>query len=166
MKSKGILYGCVSLFLTLPIMASAAPEDTMNATTATATANQGNLTVRITGVKNNDGVIRIAIFNDANAFQDKTDGAPKAYQKAQLPITNGQAQWQLTNLPYGEYAIKLFHDEDNSGKLKKSFVGRPSEGVGFSNNPKLDGHAPKYDEAKFTVNQPQTDINVEMINPK
>ena len=90
--------------------------------------------------------------------------AQSAFRRAVLPIRNNGADWQL-EIPYGVYGIKLFHDEDNSRKLKKSFVGRPTEGVGFSNNPKLTTHAPTFDEVKFQVGQPQKTITIQMINP-
>ncbi len=94
-----------------------------------------------------------------------TANAEDAFGRARLSIKDGEAVWRLNRVPYGVYAIKLYHDEDNSGKLKKSFVGRPTEGVGFSNNPQLANHAPTFDEVKFTVNQPKTDITIKMINP-
>ena len=159
MKLKGIVFGLLAAFLSAPLVGQAAD------TTMANPAAQGNLTVQVTGLKNDNGVVRIALFNDQQDYENKDPNAPGAYKKDKLPIKNGVAVWQLSNLPYGEYAIKLYHDEDNSGKLKKNLVGRPKEGVGFSNNPKLDNHAPSYDQVKFTVGQPSTNMAIKIINP-
>lgn len=155
-KLQGIVCGLLALCFWLPWCGQA----------DAASAQMGALTVHITGIRNDSGSIRIGLFNSAQTYGDKNSNAETAYGRAVLPIKNGEAVWQIKNLPYGVYGIKLFHDEDNSGKLKKSFVGRPKEGVGFSNNPALNNHAPTFDEVKFTVNQPQSDITINMINPK
>ncbi len=68
-------------------------------------------------------------------------------------------------LPPGEYAIKLFHDEDNSGVLKKGFGGRPKEGVGFSNNPQLGNRLPSYESVKFNFQRGKMMMIIRMINP-
>ena len=39
-------------------------------------------------------------------------------------------------LPSGDYAVALFHDENGNGRVD-TMLGVPSEGVGFSNNPRL-----------------------------
>jgi len=151
MKIKRLLLALLAGLALLPLIGQA--------------ADQSTLTVHITGIRNDNGVIRAAMYNSAQAYQAKNTNGAGAYKSTVLPIKNGEAVWTLTNLPYGDYGIKLFHDEDNSGQLKKSLVGRPKEGVGFSNNPKLGNRAPSFDEVKFTVNQAQTDITIKMINP-
>ena len=171
MKMKGILCGFLSVFMGVSLAAHADPAVNIASTSATVSpassgVNRGNLTVHITGIRNDNGMIRVALFNNAQTYTEKNNpNAADAYSRDKLPIANGEAVWQVSNVPYGVYGIKLFHDEDNSGKLKKNFVGRPTEGVGFSNNPKLGNKAPTFDEVKFNVNQPQNDINIQMINP-
>lgn len=154
MKLKGILCGLFALFVFTPIIGQAAH----NSGTAT-------LAVQVNGIKNDQGVVRIALFNSQTTYEQKDPKAQGAFKRAALPIKNGVAVWQVKGLPYGVYGIKLFHDEDNSGSLKKSFVGRPTEGVGFSNNPQLSNHAPRFDEVKFTVHQPKVKVSIRMINP-
>lgn len=161
MKFKGLIAGAFALCVGLPLAGQAADMSTA----AAKTAMQSNLTVQVKGIRNDNGVIRVALFNDKQAFETKDPEAANAYRRAKLTIKNGQTVWQIANVPYGVYAIKLYQDEDNSGKLKKNFVGRPQEGVGFSNVSQLNKHAPSFDEAKFTVNQPQSTMTIQMINP-
>lgn len=167
MPLKKIVLGV--MFLSSPLISVAASSPAMAPSpvaSASANASKSNLTVTISGIRNNNGMIRIAIFNSKTTYEDKNPMAPTATARARLPINNGEAVWQVSNIPYGVYGIKLFHDEDNSGKLKKTMVGRPTEGVGFSNNPKFGNRAPNFDEVKFTVDQPRSQINIRMINPK
>jgi uncharacterized protein (DUF2141 family) len=50
----------------------------------------------------------------------------------------------------GAYAIAVVHDADENGELNTSFVGRPKEWWGVSNNaPAHRFGPPKFEEAKF-----------------
>ena len=42
------------------------------------------------------------------------------------------------NLPAGNYAVQVMHDENENNKLDTNFMGMPIEGYGFSNNPRRD----------------------------
>lgn len=154
MKLKGLLLGLAALFCMLPLTGQAG-----------AAGNYSHLTVRITGVRDNHGVVRVAMFNSPKAFAEQGGSGAGAVNRAKLPIKNGQAVWEIPKLPYGVYGIKLFHDKDNSGQFKRSFIGEPQEGFGFSNNPAVHTHAPSFSEVAFKVNQPKTDITIKMINP-
>ncbi len=156
MKLKAfLLTDLLCLLLCLPLQGFAAGKDN----------EVGELNVAVSNVRSDEGVIRIALYNNAKAFEAKDPGGSMAYRRAQLQIKQGEAFWKVQALPYGVYGVKLFHDENNSGKLTRSFVGRPTEGIGFSNNPKVTSHAPSFNEVKFTIKQAKTTINIKMINP-
>jgi len=60
----------------------------------------------------------------------------------------------FADLPSGNYAIALFHDENGNGRIDTRF-GIPTEGVGFSNNPRMWFGPPSFSAAHFAVtNQP------------
>src|SRR5262249_48714227 len=95
---------------------------------ASFAAPQGNVTVHITGLRNSKGVVRIALFNSADSYTKSkgTEGnAAGAFQKAAAPISAQQATYSFDSLPYGDYAVKMFHDEDNSGKFETGLFGIP-----------------------------------------
>jgi uncharacterized protein (DUF2141 family) len=50
-----------------------------------------------------------------------------------------------------------------NGKLDKNFVGAPKEGYGASNNPRKRMGPPPFDEARFSLNQPQQLIEIKLI---
>ncbi len=54
-------------------------------------------------------------------------------------------------LPAGEYALSIFQDVDDDGKLKRNFIGIPKEPAGLSNNARPRFGPPKYQDAVFTV---------------
>ena len=55
------------------------------------------------------------------------------------------------NIPDGEFAISLYHDENNNGKLDTGWFGIPKEGYGCSNDAKGNMGPPKYEDAKFQL---------------
>ena len=100
-----------------------------------AQSGTATLTVRVTGVRNNKGRIALALFQGEAGFPgDKS----KAMHSQQAEIDNkiGGAKFVLQGIPYGVYAVSVFHDENMNGKLDKNFVGAPKEGYGASNNPR------------------------------
>lgn len=89
------------------------------------------VTVDVSGFENTDGTFSIAIFKEGNGFpRDHT----QAWQRKLVKASNGKVDVQFTGTPQGEYAIAVFHDENNSGKVETNFIGMPKEGVGISNN--------------------------------
>lgn len=126
-------------------------------------AATGTLTVSVTNLKSDQGVVRIALFDSEQAYKAAGLGDKGAYKHAAVSIKNGQSVWSVSDLPYGDYAIKLFHDVDNSGQLKTNFFGIPKEGYGFSNNPNVTG-IPTYEQAKFSLDKKKQSIAIKIIN--
>ena len=122
--------------------------------------DKGQITVKVSGLKNGDGVVRVALFNTAESYEkskQSEDKAGGAFKKTTATISDQKATCSFDALPYGEYAIKMFHDENNSGKFLTGMFGIPKVEYGFSNNVlgKL-GPAP-YDKAKFKLDRPISD---------
>jgi uncharacterized protein (DUF2141 family) len=59
----------------------------------------------------------------------------------------------LENVPSGEYAVSLFHDENGNKKLDKGLFGIPTEKYGVSNNAKGKYGPPSYDDCKFVIKE-------------
>ncbi|MBY0357931.1 MAG: DUF2141 domain-containing protein [Candidatus Obscuribacterales bacterium] len=128
-------------------------------------ADQGQLKVHVDGLKNNNGVVRIALYNSAQAFsEDKGGHGQEAFAKEIAQISGNQSDCVFANVPYGSYAIKLFHDEDNSGKIVTNMLGMPKVQFGFSNNAKGSFGPPPFDKAAFKVNSAETTMNITVQN--
>ncbi|MBX9878758.1 MAG: DUF2141 domain-containing protein [Candidatus Obscuribacterales bacterium] len=125
-------------------------------------ADQGTLIIHVSGLKNSNGSVRVALFNsDASYTNDKFTGET-AFRKEILPIKNNAAECAFTNLPYGDYAIKLFHNEDNSGKFETGIFGIPKVQYGFSNNAHGKFGPAGYDKAMFHLGSTEQSMNIEM----
>ena len=116
----------------------------------------GDLTLILTGFENEKGEVRIAL----NDSEENYDSRVEAYRGVNTKITNKQAIWVFEQLPYGEYAIKVYHDEDNDEELDKNFLGIPTEDYGFSNNARGSFGPAKWEDAKFIFNTTKDTITI------
>ena len=105
----------------------------------------GTLTVLIDGFSSDKGDAKIALCNSIEGY--KSDD--KAYRREAARISNGKVEWAFEDLPFGEYVIKVFHDENGNFKLDKNLFGAPAEAYGFSNNARATFGPPDYKKAAF-----------------
>jgi uncharacterized protein (DUF2141 family) len=102
--------------------------------------------VGVTGFRNYNGKLGCSLFNGPEGFP--RDGS-KVFRHMWAPIQNGRGECFFTGLPAGDYAVTIFHDENNNGKFDENWMGMPLEGYGFSNNVKPMLKAPSFDDCKF-----------------
>ena len=120
--------------------------------------NVGNLAILVTGLKNDKGDVKIGLFNSRESW----DGKEEKYKGAIIKIENKKAKWIIENLPFGEYAVKAFHDEDGDDKVDTNFLGISKERFGFSNNMKVLFSPPGYEKAKFLFNSQDMQIEIKL----
>ena len=63
-------------------------------------------------------------------------------------------------LPFGKYAITIFHDVNDNEELDTNFIGIPKEPYGFSNNPKSSFGPPGFDDAVFEFEKDGYEIEI------
>ncbi|HEY3278050.1 MAG TPA: DUF2141 domain-containing protein [Syntrophorhabdaceae bacterium] len=143
MKMKGIACIWCAVFL-LALIGQVAAQD------------GATLKVSVSGFQNDKGDAKISIFNSKESFAAGDTG----FRAAVLPIKGGKAEWVLSGLPYGTYAIKIYHDENGNGKLDKNSFGMPKEKYGFSNNARGSFGPPGYDQVAFTFNNTNNTITI------
>jgi len=117
-----------------------------------------NLTVVITGLRNNDGQLMVSLNKGSEGFPDENYFLQNYYPKFNSPVHT----IVLKNVPYGNYAFSLLHDENMSGEMDYNWIGIPKEGFGFSRNYHVVLRAPKYEEANFEIDAEEMTIEVEM----
>ena len=66
------------------------------------------------------------------------------------PVTKTEHRLVFSDLADGQYAVKVFHDENNNHSLDTNMLGVPSEGYGFSNNAGSFGPA-SFKDASFSL---------------
>jgi uncharacterized protein (DUF2141 family) len=116
----------------------------------------GNLTIIVSALQNNKGNVRIGLFNSKESYSEKE----QLFKGAKIKVENKKVKWHVNNIPFGEYAIKAFHDEDSNDKIDTNFFGIPTESYGFSNNAKALFGPPSFDKAKFTFNKQDMQIEI------
>ena len=67
------------------------------------------------------------------------------------------------DLPAGDYGVAVIDDINGNKKLDRNFLGIPTEGFGFANNPKVTLSAPPYSAAVVHVTCPVTETTVHLI---
>ena len=112
---------------------------------APALAQTASVAITVEDVREG-GMVDIALY-DSEASWDAS--APIASERAE--IQNGVAQFVFENLEAGDYAVRLYHDENGDDDFNMNFMGIPTEGYGFSNNPFPRFRGARFDEAVFTV---------------
>jgi uncharacterized protein (DUF2141 family) len=105
----------------------------------------GRLSVPVSGLRNDNGVVRCGLYAGAGAF-------PKAGQESRgviAEIKGGQATCVFRGLRPGTYAVAAFHAENNETEMQYGLFGKPKEGYGFSRNPSSSMGAPTFAAAAF-----------------
>jgi len=103
--------------------------------------SQFNLTIEISGIKNNTGKIMLQLF-DENEKVIKQD-AGEIKEKASL--------FSIQIPKPGKYAVRYFHDENLNGEMDTNLIGIPKEGYGFSNNASGKFGPPPFKEWLFEI---------------
>ncbi len=110
------------------------------------TTGAHTLTLRVEGVRSADGQLRAELLGRAEG-ETTHRRVTFAVQDA-VPGTN---TIRFPNLPAGDYAVQLYHDENGNGEVDMNVVGIPQEGYGFSNVPVVQGGIPPFDRMKVSV---------------
>jgi uncharacterized protein (DUF2141 family) len=110
--------------------------------------DKGILEINISGIKRTSGNIKIALWKDGIGYPDNES---LIYRDKVLNVNSKEVTHIFENLEEGEYALTIFHDLNNNGKLDKNVFGYPTEPFAFSNNVKPVFGIPPYNNAKFKV---------------
>ena len=113
----------------------------------------------IIGLDNDIGDVKAGLFDSAESFDGKSK---KKFAGAIIKIENKKAQYVFSNVPYGDYAIKFFHDEDGDDNVDTNFLGIPTEDYGFSNNAKGLFGPPSFEKAKFVVSSDTVKVQIDV----
>ena len=114
---------------------------------------QNTLTVNITNLNNNEGVVMIKL----------SDSNEKIIKGLQAEIVDNKCTVEIKDLANGSYALSYFHDENSNGELDTNFIGMPKEGFGFSNNAKGSMGPPKFKDQIFEIN---SDLTIDLKTEK
>ena len=117
----------------------------------------GNIDITVTGVNSQKGEIMVALFDSPDGFPQN---AVKAIKFVKSPAQKGDVVMHLKEVPYGRYAIALFHDTNGDAVLNTNLLGIPKEGYGVSNNIRNKFSAPKFQQALFLHRDGSTKLTI------
>jgi uncharacterized protein (DUF2141 family) len=113
-----------------------------------------SLTVKVNDLRNSKGVILFLLYNKDGSIPDEK--LNKYYKKEIVAISNNSSLTTFYNLPKGNYAVFILHDENKNSKIDKKFI-LPSEGVGLSNFKNINlTNRPTFSKAIFQINEDLT----------
>lgn len=121
---------------------------------------KGNLTVEVNGLRNQKGNVCINVFHRSVGFPAD---ATKALKSDCVKITASPLLIRFQGLPFANYAISLFHDENADDQFNRASFGLPTEGYGFSNNPKAIAAPAPFGQASFILAGKATKVRIKLI---
>jgi uncharacterized protein (DUF2141 family) len=125
------------------------------------TQQNGRILLTVENTRNEDGMIRVVLFNSEEGFPGKFEKGIKTVNvKAEQPVT----KVTFENVPHGRYALSVLHDENENGRLDTNMVGMPKEGYAVSNDAKAGMFGPpEYDDAVFMLDSDEISMNVRLV---
>ncbi len=117
----------------------------------------GTLSINITGLRNDRGLVRVALFNSKESFPK----GGKEFRKLNVKPDEKEAVVEIRDLPLGEYAVAMYHDENLNNKFNKGFYLIFMEKYGFSNDakPSMKG-PPDFEMARIFLRGEQKTITI------
>ena len=129
-----------------------------------STENLGNdtshLVVLIHGLEEDEGQISMTCRTNGPGWPSGEGGE---YVRV-VPVAghDGTIRISIDDVPFGVYAISLFHDVNADNDMNRNAVGLPLEPWGMSNNAMGLMSAPTFEQASFLINSPETLIELDL----
>lgn len=113
----------------------------------TAPVTADSITVVIENVKQDKGKVMLQLLSGKDEFEGDIEPTAKFVLKART----GEMRVFTSNLPEGDYAVRVMHDVNNNEELDTNFVGLPTEPYAFSNNVTGNFGPPHWNDVKFRL---------------
>lgn len=119
----------------------------------------GEIIVEINTLKSHTGLARVSLYNSNDGFPIKSK---KAFKTIVINLEKGAAKAIFPDIPYGEYAVAILHDENKNGRMDFSWRMLPDEGFGASNMMEKQFIPPAFKDAKFVFQSEEKILKVLM----
>ncbi len=123
-------------------------------------AAAADLIVKVTGIRNANGIVRMAIYDTPEEFP-KGKKVTSRNVKAATAV-GGVMSVKIGDLSPGRYALALHHDENENKEMDFYLFILPAEGYGFSNDARVIFSAPTFEAASFDLTEDRLTISVEL----
>lgn len=118
-----------------------------------------DLTISIPNLKNTKGEVHLSVYSSKNKAAFTKIG--QEFRVLDFKSAGAKSKYVVKDLPEGEYAIAIYHDENGDKKCNTNFIGIPKEGYGFTRIVKLRSQ-PKFDDSMIVLNK-NTSVAINLI---
>jgi uncharacterized protein (DUF2141 family) len=145
--------GRVALLLGLALaatpLAPARAEEQAAAACGTPGGPAGpRIEVVVTGARRVAGNMTVTLYDSRpDAFLARNG----KLARQRLPLRGTETEACFTVAAPGDYAVAVYHDENNDHDFNRSILGRPEEGFGFSNDAPTTIGLPSFDAVRFRI---------------
>lgn len=122
----------------------------------------GATTIKVTveNVRNSKGLITAVLYDD-NPKTFLKNGA--RLDRIRVDARESETELCLNAPAAGRYAVALYHDENGNKEFDTDFLGIPTEGYGFSQNPGFRFGKPDVEETVFAIAADQVDLRISIL---
>lgn len=120
------------------------------------------LYVNVSNVRSGQGLVAVTLYaDDRKRFLAKRG----SLYVGRVPASVGTTRVCIYLPAPGTYALAVYHDEDANRKFKRSGIGLPAEGYGFSNNAATLFGLPAFRSVRFSVPRSGFDTAIKLKYP-
>ncbi len=128
--------------------------------TAGNSAMGAELRVEITNADESKGVVYFALYDSAQAYEERVSHARAVSQKG-----TERPSAVFTDLPPGYYAVTVFQDTNGNSTFDTNMLGLPTEPYGFSRNAVGNMGRPDFSATAITpLAEETTVVEIELRN--
>lgn len=113
----------------------------------------GSITATVPNVTSSNGEVLFAMYSEDSFMKKEPEFAAKS------EIKNGKATAIFENVPEGNYAIVVLHDENGNGKMDFKAGGMPAENYGTSGNSMIYG-PPNWEDSNFDFDGTEKEMEI------
>ncbi|MDE0001242.1 MAG: DUF2141 domain-containing protein [Rhodospirillaceae bacterium] len=115
----------------------------------TTAASGGDLEITVEGISDDKGNVMVALHDESG--MEGFPGANGAIAAQWVRAARGSKRFVFLDLSPGQYAVAVFHDENDNSELDTNILGIPTEGTGFSRNAQGNFGPPSFHDAAVEI---------------
>jgi uncharacterized protein (DUF2141 family) len=115
---------------------------------------ENKLTVVVDSIEKSEGKVLVAVYDSDNFLKQ-----PLYYGMAKVEQDVEEVTVVIENVTSGQYAVAVFHDENDNNNLDTGAYGIPIEKYGFSNNARGKMGPPAFQDCVISIEE-DTEINI------
>jgi len=153
---KRLLFAALSIALLTALSAPRAETPELVCEAAAPTAIQ----VTVENVRSSKGLITAVLYND-NPDTFLKRGA--RLDRIRVEARKGETLLCLHAPAAGRYTVAIYHDENGNREFDRDFLGIPTEGYGFTQNPGFRFGKQYIEETVFTLDGEQASLKISVL---